>query len=154
MPWLMPPIAPTPSGVPHHSVCGIVDPGARVQCRGSCSNLRGSASKHQNHSSKQQFVVHQKSNASRLDQFRTPSSIDSGVPSNVTRGYIHVHIGERFPAPGFGLFHQKSAVALGLLQIICHELFYSVAIINSDLSHQPFSKPLPHQDTTIIISCF
>ena len=91
---------PTPPGVPHHSVCGIFDPGARVQCRGSCSNLRGSASMHQNHSSKQQFVVHRKSNAGRLDQFGTPSSFDAGISSRKTPRTTRKRKGEYFSAQG------------------------------------------------------
>ena len=50
LPWSMPPIVHVPPGVPHHSVCGIIDPSARLQCRRSSRNLCGGTSENENHS--------------------------------------------------------------------------------------------------------
>ena len=110
----MPPIAPTPPGVPHYSVYYIVDASQDRSAAGVAGTSVAMRRSTETTPSNQHALVQLKLHAGRCNQFGTPSSFGVGVPTRITPRATREHKGKRLSAPGIGSFYPKPNVALDL----------------------------------------
>ena len=116
-PSLVPSTTPTPPGVPHHSVCYIVDASQDRSAAGAAGTSAAMRRSIETTPSNQHVLVQQKLYAGRFNQFGTPSSFGVGVPTRTTPRATREHKGKRLSAPGIGSFYPKPTVDLDLLLI-------------------------------------